>query len=156
MKWVIGSIMLAACAHRSPSALAEQELGPIPSGFARVCVIRPSLVGSAITMELRDNGRLVGATRGGTYACWLAPPGEHQITSIDDDTGPTLLSARADGDYWLHQDVTKLAHLHAHLDWVDARTAENLIERCSGRVRVNVSGYDEAAGTVAIAPAKRR
>src|SRR4051812_26214534 len=78
---------LVACApSRTAGAprVIDAELGAVPSVAARVCIVRPASVGSDITMEIRDNKRLVGATRGSTFACWLAAPGEHQITSTDD------------------------------------------------------------------------
>jgi hypothetical protein len=146
---------LASCAPPSAARAVAQELGPVPPSAARVCVLRPGSVGEDVIMEIRDNGRLVGATRGRTFACWLAVPGEHQIASADDDTGPMLLRARAGGRYWLHQDVTALGpDLHAHLDWVGEETAAELLAACDGRVLLDVPGHDGRTDAVAIAPAK--
>ncbi len=104
-------------------------------------------------MEIRDNKRLVGATRGRTYVCWLAAPGDHQITSIDDDTGPTFLRARAGAHYWLHQDVSTLAgDLHAHLDWVDDGTANEMLDQCDARVKVAIPGHEDRDDGVAVTP----
>jgi hypothetical protein len=95
-------------------------------------------------MEIRDNARLVGATRGATYTCWLAAPGAHQIASIDDDTGPTLLQARPGAQYWLHQEVSVLdGHIHAHLDWVDDQTATEMLDHCTARVRAALPDHDD-------------
>jgi hypothetical protein len=130
------------------------ELGAVPAVAARVCVLRPAAVAGEVTMELRDNGRLVGATRGQTFACWLAAPGRHQITSVDDDTGPTYLDARAGRQYWLHQDVAIFdEHLHAHLDWVDEVLAAEMVDGCA-RVMVNVPGHESRTDAVAVAPAR--
>ncbi len=113
-------------------------------------------------MEVRDNGRLVAATRGLTFACWLAAPGEHQLRSVDDDTGPTYLHARAGKHYWLHQDVTSSedAHdigagrgpVHAHLDWVDDSTATEMLRACDVRVQLAVPGYEERSDALAVTP----
>lgn len=130
------------------------ELGAVPATAARVCIVRPASTGSNVTMEIRDNKRLVGATRGSTFVCWLAAPGEHQITSVDDDTGPTYLHARAGRHYWLHQDVIMLAgDLHAHLDWIDDATASELLDACTARVMVDVPGHGERTDAVAVTPA---
>ena len=127
----------------------------MPSGVARVCVVRPERVASGVTMEVRDNGRLVGATRGTTYFCWLVAPGEHQITSIDDDTGPTLLQARANARYWLHQEVLTLdSVVHAHLDWVDEMTAGEMIDACDQRVLVSVPGHEDNTDAMPVVPAR--
>jgi hypothetical protein len=148
----------SACAHPRDAAAPTFVTagGPLAAGAAQVCVLRPDSMARDVSMPVRDNGRLVGATRGATFFCWLAAPGEHQITSVDDDTGPMLLRARAGTHYWLHQDVTELAgSIHAHLDWVDKATAHEMIEECDDRVRVAVPGHDDEPAAMAIAPAKR-
>jgi hypothetical protein len=120
-------------------------------------VLRPESLASEVTMEVRDNGRIVGATRGGTYFCYLAAPGEHQITSIDDDTGPTLLRATDGARYFIHQEVGTLGgDLHAHLDFVDEPTAQAMLERIDTRVLVAVRGHEESEGAMPIAAARRR
>jgi hypothetical protein len=157
---IAGGLALISCA--APHTPAETrttiaELGGIPSGVARVCVIRPERAASNVTMEVRDNGRLVGATRGTTFFCWLAAPGEHQITSIDDDTGPTLLVAKANARYWLHQEVSAIGgDVHAHLDWVDDTTAGEMIDACDARVLVSVPGHDDRTDAMPLVPARRK
>ncbi len=166
---VVIGLSLGACASpekrhfiesplgRSPFAgSTAAELGAVPAGVARVCVIRPERAAASVTMEVRDNGRLVGATRGTSYFCWLAAPGEHQITSIDDDTGPTLLQARANARYWLHQEVSTLDNaVHAHLDWVDDLTASDMIDECDQRVLVSVPGHEDRTDAMPVVPARR-
>lgn len=148
-------LVLAGCAAAKTGGV-DAELGAVPATAARVCVVRPEALAATTTMELRDNARLVGATRGRTYVCWLASPGEHQITSVDDDTGPTFLRAHAGAHYWLHQDVTTLAgDVHAHLDWVDDPTATELLERCTARVKVAIPGHEDRDDGVAVTPGKR-
>lgn len=158
---LVGCAALAAlgCGHAraggaaSPAALAE--LGPVPVGSAQVCVVRPASLAAQTSMPVRDNGRLVGATRGTTFFCYLASAGEHQITSVDDDTGPTLLRAQSGARYWLHQDVSELGGaVHAHLDWVEESLAFELIESCEARVRVAVPGHDDEPSAQPIAPAR--
>ena len=142
--------------HATHVTLANRA-GPLAAGAAQVCMIRPERMASDASMPVRDNGRLVGATRGATFVCWLVAPGEHQLTSVDDDTGPVLLRARAGAHYWLHQDVSELAGtVHAHLDWVDESTARELIDECDQRVRVAVPGHDDEPAAMAIAPARGR
>lgn len=144
---VLAGLALVGCAHAAT---------PAPSGVAQVCVLRPESLAAATTMEVRDNGRLVGATRGATYVCWLAAPGEHQITSIDDDTGPTLLHARPDARYWLHQEISTLAgDLHAHLDFVDEEAAMEMLERIDTRVLLSVRGHEDEDSAMAVVPARR-
>jgi hypothetical protein len=104
-------------------------------------------------MSLHDNGRLVGATRGKTYTCWLAAPGDHQITSDADDTGPTLLRAEPGGRYYLHLEIGDLGA--AHLDSVEEDAAAELMDRCEARVRVAVRGHDDHPAAMPVAAASR-
>jgi hypothetical protein len=135
----------------------NEELGAVPSGAAQVCVVRPDALASQVSMPVRDNGRLVGATRGTTFFCWLARTGEHQITSSDDDTGPMLLHARSGARYFLHQDVMELGGaIHAHLDWVEESAARELLDACEARVRVAVPGHDDEPFAQPVAPAISR
>jgi hypothetical protein len=162
---IAGFSPLLGCMHEASNAGAHPrnarestsiaELGPVPSGAARVCVVRPDSLAANVSMPVRDNGRLVGATRGTTFFCYLARAGEHQITSVDDDTGPMLLRAVSGARYWLHQDVSELAGaVHAHLDWVDERAGLELLDACEARVHVAVPGHEDETSAQPIAPAK--
>ena len=116
--------------------------------------MRPEAMAAQVSIPVRDNGRLVGATRGTTYFCYLAATGQHQITSVDDDTGPTVLRAQDGARYWLHQDVSELAgQVHAHLDFVEEAAALEMLEACETRVRVSVPGHEDEPATQPIAPA---
>jgi hypothetical protein len=144
-------VSLFACACARPAA----EPAP-PKGSAQVCVLRPESLAGGATMEVRDNGRVVGATRGSSYFCYLAAPGEHQIASIDDDTGPTLLRATEGARYWIHQEVTTLGgDVHAHLDFVDEPTAQAMLERIDTRVLVAIRGHEQSTDAMPIAAARR-
>lgn len=138
------------------SATAPVETRAVPRALARVCVVRPDTAAASVTMEIRDNGRFVGATRGATYFCYFAAPGEHQITSADDDTGPLLLTARAGASYWLHEDVySLLGDLHAHLDWVDEPTALEMLESCEARGVVVLPNRKDEIGALPIITTRR-
>lgn len=127
-----------------PRARVASELLDVPAGSARICVIRPEETAALVTMTLRDNGRLVGATRDRTYTCWLGAPGEHQITTDADDTGPTLLYAAPGGRYFLHLEVGDVGTTHAHLDFVDEHTAAEMIDACDSRVFLSAEGHEDA------------
>jgi hypothetical protein len=146
----LAAVLLVACARPA-------EEPSVPKGSAQVCVLRPESLASDVTMEVKDNGRVVGATRGSSYFCYLAAPGEHQISSIDDDTGPTLLRASDGARYWIHQEVATLGgDLHAHLDFLDEPTARAMLERIDTKVLVAVRGHENETDAVPIAAARRR
>jgi hypothetical protein len=144
-------LLLAACGSQQRTVMPAT-----PPGVAQICVVRPESLAESVTMTVNDNGRLVGATRGRTYVCWLAAPGTHQIGSDDDDTGPILLRAEAGSHYWLHQEVLELGGVaHAHLDFLDEASAQDLIETCEERVRVSVPGHEDHPSAQPVVPATR-
>lgn len=162
---IAGGCSLFGCAHGEAGAgvharsakesVTVSDLGPVPSGAAQVCVVRPDALAANVSMPVHDNGHLVGATRGTTFFCYLARTGEHQITSVDDDTGPTFLRAQSGARYWLHQDVSELAGtVHAHLDWVSESDGLELLDACESRVHVAVPGYENETSAQPIAPAR--
>lgn len=147
---LLASAALLGCAGRARDAAAVEA----PPHLARICAVRPEETARDLVLVVRDNGRVVAATSGATYACWLAAPGAHAIVSDGDDTGPTLVTARPGGRTWIHQEVTDLGgDAHAHLDVVDEETARELIEACDARVMVSVPGHDESPSAMRIAPA---
>jgi hypothetical protein len=148
------ALAAGGCTPVSGRARVASELGAAPSNAAQVCVVRPDEESSQVVMKLTDNGRLVGATRGRTYACWLAAPGDHQIASDADDTGPTPLHAKAGARYFLHLEVADVDdHAHAHLDFIEEHVAGEMIDACDTRVLVSVPGHDDAADALPFAPA---
>ena len=149
---LVASGACAACAR----PLLEPAEPALPKGAAQVCVLRPESVAADVTMEVRDNGRVVGATRGSSYFCYLAALGEHQITSIDDDTGPTLLRASDGARHWIHQEVATLGgDVHAHLDFLDEPSARAMLERIDTKVLVAVRGHEGATDAMPIAAARK-
>lgn len=153
-------VLLLAIAVLLPACAPEPEGAPAPRtaavgrDVAEVCVLRPEPTASTTTFQVRDNGRLVGATRGESYFCYLAATGRHQITG-DDDTGPLLVTARPGARIFVHQEVSPLGGLadgaHAHLDLVDESTAREMLEACTTRVRLAVPGRSDDAVPVAAA-----
>lgn len=67
--------------------------------------MRTSVLAAAVTFPTRDNGVLVGATRGPTHFCYLAEPGEHVVTIGADATETATITAEAGRTYVLEQEV---------------------------------------------------
>jgi hypothetical protein len=65
-----------------------------PENKALICVYRNSNLGAALTVAIRDNDQVVGATEGSSWFCYLAEPGRHFLTvegSDADDLGLVAL-----------------------------------------------------------------
>ncbi|MRG92103.1 hypothetical protein [Polyangium spumosum] len=113
-------------------------LGALPPNAARICVLRPHAVAALVPAVVRDNGRLVGMTKGPSYFCYLAEPGFHTIlTRYGDDVDEKLgsdelvdatLNAEPGGRYFLHHNVSGILKLE--VAWVDAARANEMIAEC--------------------------
>jgi hypothetical protein len=128
---------LGCSAYRftEPKTPPVAPFAPPPAGLAEVCVLRPHLMASAVTFPVRDNGMLVGATRGASYFCYWAQPGNHHIESEGDDVENANLFAVEGVRYYLHQHVKNmLGYVTSPLEWVPESEARPMVARCDYRV----------------------
>ena len=107
----IASFAMAGCTSwklDAPPAGTVMPSGAIPSGYARVCVVRTSVLALAVPFPTHDDGVLVGATRGPSFFCYLAAPGEHEIAIDADETEHARLTAQAGASYVLKEEVDNI------------------------------------------------
>src|SRR5687767_8043588 len=84
MRWLLLVVFTAGCG--ASYELSEATRAPVdafgqaPRDKALVCVLRPSELGSALTVAVSDNGQVVGATQGPSYFCYLSEPGYHYLS----------------------------------------------------------------------------
>lgn len=133
---------LAAC---SPWGFVEPKAPPIapfgapPAEMAQICVLRPHLLAGAVTFPVRDNGKLVGATRGASYFCYFARPGAHRVTSEADDVQEANVHAIAGARYYLHQQVKNtFGFVSSPMAWVPESEARTMVGTCDYRVLTEV------------------
>lgn len=117
---------------------APPSVEAAPLGTARICVVRPHEVASLVPAIVRDNGQLVGMTKGPSYFCYLAEPGQHTIvTRYGDDVDAKLgsdqiaevtVTVEPRARLFLHHDVTKIMSLSVR--WVDPTEANKMIGEC--------------------------
>lgn len=60
-----------------------------------VCIYRNSNLGAALTIAIRDNDQLVGATEGSSWFCYFAEPGRHLLSVEGSDADDFPLVAVA-------------------------------------------------------------
>lgn len=124
-------------------------------GLARVCVIRDSHLAQAVTFPVYDNGKLVGATRGPSYFCYLAEPGEHEIEIEADDPEVAKLRAAPGRAYFLSQEVDNIfGYVKARAVWLERDAALEALSALEYRVLVGVPGDRELPGGAPCAPAR--
>jgi hypothetical protein len=129
----------------------------LPAQRARVCILRPTNEAAGVTFPVRDNGTLVGATRGGTRFCYLAEPGEHHIVSEADTADTQTQILEAGRSYYLRQDVDAvLGAVKCRTIWLEEDQAQKLADQATEQVLVGAPSGEQLPGTPAYAPLKPR
>jgi hypothetical protein len=127
-----------------------------PETMAKVCVVRTSVLAQAVTFPTRDNGVLVGATRGPTHFCYLAEPGAHEISVEADSVETAKLQAEAGKSYVLKEEVDNIfGYVKCRAVWVDPAAAEDLFQSSYYEVLTGVPGTEALPGSPPVAPARR-
>lgn len=140
-----------------PATVQVHPLAPAPSTHAKVCVVRTSVLAQAVTFPLRDNGVLVGATKGPTHFCYFAEPGAHAIVIEADDTEMAGLVAEAGRTYFLKEEVDNVfGWVKCRAVWVNEEVGKQLLDESTYEVLVGVPGSEKLPGGVPVAPARRK
>jgi hypothetical protein len=95
----LAAICAAGCAPyviASPSKPPVDPAALVPADAAELCVLRTTVPGG--TGVVRDNGHVVGATRGSGYFCYRARPGAHGIATWMGGDSATLDVVVAPGE----------------------------------------------------------
>jgi hypothetical protein len=141
------SLLLAVGCSSYQLVHPEQALapvGPVPGNVARVCVVRTSVIASLVTFPTRDNGVLVGATRGATHFCYLAQPGHHRIQIEADAEEHAELDAEGGRSYFLKQEVDNVfGYVKCRAVWVDERQGAELLDASSYAILGGVPGTEK-------------
>ncbi|WP_146651638.1 hypothetical protein [Labilithrix luteola] len=138
-----------------PAVAPVQAQTQVPPTAAKICVVRTAVLGSAVTFPTRDNRLLVGATLGNTHFCYLAEPGEHEITIEADAIETAKLTAEAGKSYFLKQEVDNIfGYVKCRAVWLAESEARGLFESSSYEVLVGVPGSERLPDNPPFARAK--
>ncbi|MBX3189810.1 MAG: hypothetical protein KF819_22485 [Labilithrix sp.] len=131
---VLAASAIGCASYRiaEPRTEVLHPFAPIPAAgegaFARVCVIRTSRFAQAVAFPTWDNGVLVGATKGPTFFCYKAEPGDHVIAINADEETRVSLRAEAGKSYYLHQKIGSPFWVTCEADWVSELVARDLVD----------------------------
>ncbi len=150
---------LSACSSwkvQPPRRPVLEPFAALPPGAAEVCVLRTSVLAQAVAFPTRDNGVLVGATKGPTYFCYLAGEGHHVIDIESDDDDEARLVVEAGKRYWLKQEVDFLfGHVSCRPVWLDESVAREELASAEHEVLVGVPGDEKLPGDRPFVPGRR-
>jgi hypothetical protein len=155
----VAPLLVAGCTSwklAQPAAATLMPFDAAPPAAARVCVVRTSILALAVTFPTHDDGVLVGATRGQSFFCYLAEPGDHEIAIEADETEHAHLTAKAGESYFLKEEVDNIfGWVKCRSIWVKADDARDLVASADHLVLVGVPGEEKLPGDTPFAPAHR-
>ena len=155
--WALASTaLLVACTSWKLEQVASPLQPTPPANMAKVCVVRTSVLGAAVTFPTHDNGVLVGATRGPGHFCYLAEPGEHEIAIDADEVETAKLLAEPGRSYFLKQEVDNIfGYVKCRGVWVEEGAAKDLLDGTYNEVLVGVPGSETLPPNPPFAPSKK-
>lgn len=140
-----------------PAAPPISPLAPAPHHTAKVCVVRTSVLAQAVTFPTRDNGVLVGATRGRGHFCWFAEPGAHDIDIEADEVEHAHLTAAAGHTYILEQEVDNVfGYVKCRAVWKAAEDARAAFDDTPYETLSGVPGSEKLPELTTHVPARSR
>jgi hypothetical protein len=130
--------------------------GVAAADLAEVCVVRTGAPSPLYTATVFDDAKLVGATRDGTFFCYYAEPGRHEIVSdATFGTQRAQLTAVGGRHYYLKQEWLFPAVRGHALAWVDEATMRDEISTDEYAMLTEVPGDQALPGDRPVAPAMR-
>jgi hypothetical protein len=157
-----GPLAVLACGCSSYAVTVTGATTPPVAPFgataadqAVVCVYRAGVPSPLYTATVYDNAKLVGATRDGTFFCYLAEPGRHEIVS-DATFGVqrARLTAVAGRHYYLKQEWLFPALRGHALAWVEASTVQEDLRDDEYAMLTEVPPDQALPGARPLAPAQ--
>jgi hypothetical protein len=141
LAFVLFSLLwLSGCASVQLSSPAEdagaKAFSPAP-GRASLYIYRNEMIGAAVPMEVRVNGKTLGSTAAKTFFVVDVPPGKHSIVSRAENEAHLAVEAEPNKNYFIWQEV-KLGLLYA-------RTMLLLVDEAKGRAGVLESSLIRSA-----------
>ena len=99
-------VLLAGCASaRQFVPLPDQSKIVEDPTKGRIYVIRPSVFGGAVGMNVSDGGNPIGTSGPGRYLCWEREPGDAIVSATSENTSRVALPVRAGSVHYVLQHI---------------------------------------------------
>lgn len=116
---------------------------------ARVYVLRPEVLGCAISMSVRDQDTLIGRTGGQGYLCWEREPGKTVVTGSAENTSTVELILQKGQAYYIWQEVCMgFVIARNRMQEIPVERARTYLQQCKPPVMEGVVQSGSAVKTV--------
>lgn len=101
-------VLLAGCVSVPMAPTADDARAKsfnVDAGKSNIYVYRNESMGGAIAMPVALDGRIAGKSGPKTYFMWTVDPGEHEISSLTENTSKITVNAVAGRNHFIWQEV---------------------------------------------------
>lgn len=127
-------LLLGGCASVPMDSMNSDQTSKqfeVPADKSGIYLYRNENFGGAIAMTVALNGRVAGQTGPKTYFHWVVEPGQHEISSITENTSTLVLNTEPGRNYYIWQEVKMgLWTARSLLQEVDAATGQAGVLEC--------------------------
>lgn len=131
-------VVTAGCGSYVVTASAAPTL-EIPSGAAKVCIVRQGAEGALATFPFRDNGVLVGATISGSCFCYFAASGKHELEVRSSGFEHIDLDVKAGSESYIRQSTqAAVGVVRSRLEKMSDEQGKSAFKECQYAVLTEV------------------
>jgi hypothetical protein len=91
----------------------------------RIYLVRPSNMGTAVSMEVWDGNVHVGNTGADSYLCWEREPGEAIVSGREENVSTVAIWVKPNQSYYIFQ--------HLRMGWLQARNELEVVPEEQGK-----------------------
>jgi hypothetical protein len=102
---IVPSIATVKVPLASPEHDVQAKSFDVEPNKSNIYVYRNEVIGHAETMSIALDGRLSGKSASKTYFMWVVEPGEHEVTSLTENTYKISVNAKAGENHFIWQEV---------------------------------------------------
>src|SRR5689334_19898140 len=104
LNFCMGALLLSGCAGtRQFVAMPDQSKTVEDPSKGRIYVMRPATVGTAVSMNVSEDGKPIGVTGPHGYLCWEREPGDSIVSSTSEGVSQLPLTVDAGHVYYVFQ-----------------------------------------------------
>lgn len=124
---------ITGCASTQQVArFPSQNVKVSSPNMARIYVVRPSMVGGAVSFGVKDNGREIGKTGPKGYLCWERQPGKATVSGKAENTSELTFDAEKGQVYYIKQSPGMgILMARNYLTFLDDFAGRDLVFKCN-------------------------
>ncbi len=127
------ALILSSCATTYQYVtLPDQNKNLEDTASARIYVMRPAFMATAISMKVAENDTLIGSTGPKGFLCWETTPSDKMLESTSENTSKLELKVEKGKVYFVHQHVLMgILYARNSLELItDEQKAQKLLKKC--------------------------